>query len=218
MAIIVNHKAFILFDTIVSNDSGSSSDIVAVIGGAVGGVILLLTITVVLCIVIVCMRRCHRERDYKVTYNTTKLNTDVTIDNNPSYDVTKANTLDHSCSTINPGGSDVLITINPSYNVLTKPYSKTSEDDYNSVQPNELVQHSNLEDTIKMDTNLSYEVSTGKDRETAFSTTVKISDTTKQYDYDYVCDGHLLHHNISANTTRDVKGDNNSPNPVDEVD
>ena len=164
------------------------------------------------------MRRCHRERDYQVAYNTTKLNTGVTIDNNPSYDVTKTNTLHHSYSTIKPGGSDVPITINPSYNVPTKPYSKTSEDDYNYVQPNEFVQHSNLEDTIKMDTNPSYEVSTGKDRETAFSTTVKNSDTTKQYDYDYVCDDHLLHHNISANTTRDVKGDNNSPNPVDEVD
>ena len=154
---------------------------------------------------------------HKNAYNATKLNTDVTIDNNPSYDVTKANTLDHSYSTINPGGSDVPITINPSYDVPTKPYSKTSEDDYNYVQPNEFVQHSNLEDTIKMDTNPSYGVSTGKDRETAFSTTVTNSDTTKQYEDYYVCDDHLLHHNTPANTTGDVKGDNSSPNPVDEV-
>ena len=67
-----------------------------------------------------CIRRCHRERRYKVAYNTTKLNTHVTLNNNPSYDVT--NTLDHSYSTINPGGSNVPITINPSYNVPTKPY------------------------------------------------------------------------------------------------
>ena len=174
-------------------------------------------ITVALCIVILCMRRCHRERGNKIASNTTKLNTDVTIDNNPSYDVTKANTLDHSYSTINPGGSDAPITINSSYDVPTKPYSKASEDDYNYVQPNEFVQHSNLEDTIKMDTNPSYGVSTGEDRETAFSTTVTNSDTTKQYDYDYVHDDHLLHHNTPANTTGDVKGDNNSPNPVDEV-
>ena len=107
-------------------------------------------ITVVLCIVIVCVRRCHRKEDNKLTYNTTKLNTDVTIDNNPSYDVTKANTLDHSYSTINPGGSDVPITINPSYDVPTKPYSKTSEDDYNYIQPDELIQHSDLDGYLKI--------------------------------------------------------------------
>ena len=174
-------------------------------------------ITAVLCIVIVCMRRCHRERDYKVAYNTTKLNTDVTINNNPSYDVTKASALDYSYSTIKPQRLDVPITINPSYDVPTKLYSKTSEDDYNYVQPNELVQHSNIEDTIKMDTNPSRGVSTGKDRETAFSTTITNSGTNKQYDYDHVRDDHLLHRNTPANTTGDAKGDNNSPNPVDEV-
>ena len=40
--------------------------------------------------------------------------------------------------TINPGGSDAPITTNPSYNVHTKPYSKTSEDEYNYVQPNDV--------------------------------------------------------------------------------
>ena len=155
------------------------------------------------------MRRCHRERHYKVAYNTTKLNTDVTIDNNPSYDVTKANTLDHSYSTIKPGGSDVPITINPSYNTPTKPYSKTSEDDYNYVQPNEFVQHSNLEDTIKMDTNPSYGVNIQEERAAATgSDTAHQSShdaTTEQYDYAYVQDDHLLHHNTSANTTGDAK-------------
>ena len=40
--------------------------------------------------------------------------------------------------TINPGGSDVPVTTNPSYNVHTKPYSKTSEDEYNYVKPNDV--------------------------------------------------------------------------------
>ena len=56
-----------------------------------GGVILLL-MTVVLCIVILCVRRCHRKGipvDDKVFYNTTKLNTDVPVEYNPSYGVTK---------------------------------------------------------------------------------------------------------------------------------
>ena len=156
------------------------------------------------------MRKCHRKRDNKIAYNIANINTDVTIENNPLYDVIE---LDHSYSTINPGGSDVPITVNPSYNVPTKPYSKTSEDDYNYLQ---LIQHSNLEDTIKMDTNPSHRV-TGKERETAFSTIVTNSDTAKQYNFDYVHDDHLLHHNTLANATGDVKGDNNNPNPVDEV-
>ena len=155
------------------------------------------------------IRRCHRERDYKVTYNTTKLNTDVTIHNNPSYDVTKANTLDHSYSTINPGGSDVPITINPSYDVPTKPYSKTSEDNYNYVQPNVFVQHSELEGVIKMNTNpLSYGVNIQEESAVASSDTAHQSShdaTTEQYDYAYVQDDHLLHHNTSANTTGDAK-------------
>ena len=77
-----------------------------------GGIILLLIITVVLCIVILCMRRCHRKGtfpvDNKVLYNTTNLNENVTIDNNPAYDVTKANTVGSLYSTIKRGDSDVL--------------------------------------------------------------------------------------------------------------
>ena len=126
-------------DVPIPNNSGSSSDSVAIIGGAVGGVILLLMIIVVLCIVILCMRRSHRKKgfeDDKVTYSTSKLNKDVSMDYNPSYDVTKASTVDYSYDdTINP---DVPITTNPSYNVHTKPYSKTSEDEYNYVQPNDV--------------------------------------------------------------------------------
>ena len=112
----------------ISNDSGSSSVGGSIIGGVVGGVILLLMITVVLCIVILCMRRCHRKGtfpgDNQVFYNRTKLNENVIIDDNPAYDVTKANTVGSLYSTIKRGDSDVPITANPSYAVPTKPYSK----------------------------------------------------------------------------------------------
>ena len=214
---------------IALNDSENS----AIIGGSVGGVIvLLLMITAVLCIVIVCVRRSHEKGKFtlndKVLYNTTKLNTNVTIEYNPSYDVAKVNAMDNgstitpgnsdfpitpnpSYSTHNettnkysngqhndPGGSDVPITINPSYNVHTKPYNKASEYDYDYVQPNELVQHSDLEDTIKMDTNPSYGVS-----------------TEKQHDYDYVSDDHhLLHHNTATNINGDMNEDNIQIHPI----
>ena len=172
-------------------------------------------ITVVLCIVILCMRRCHRKGtfpvDNKVFYNTTKLNENVTIENNPAYDVAKANTVGSLYSTIKPGDSDVPITTNPSYSVPTKPYNKTSEDEYNHVQLN---QHSDLEDTIKMDANPSYGVTTGGDRATAFSAHSDTKATTKQYDYDYVCDDRLLHHITAANTAGDVKKD--IPTSVDQ--
>ena len=70
-----------------------------------------------------------------------------------------------------------------------------------------LNQHPDLEDTIKMDTNPSYGVTTG-DRATAFSAhSADTKTTSKQYDYDYVCDDCLLHHNTAANTTGDVKKD-----------
>ena len=159
-----------------------------------GGVILLLMITVVLCIVIPCVRRHHRKGTFpnKVFYNTAKLNDNVAIENNPAYDVTKANTVDSSYSLIKPEDSDVPITANPSYAVLN-----TSKDEYNYVQPN---QYSGLEDSIKMDTNPSYGVTTG-DIATAFSAhSADTKATTKQYDYDYVCYDRLLHHNMAVNT------------------
>ena len=72
------------------------------------------------------MRRCHRKgtvpMDNQVFYNRTKLNENVTIDNNPAYDVTKANTVGSLYSTIKPGDLDVPITANPSYAVPTKRY------------------------------------------------------------------------------------------------
>ena len=191
----------------ILDDSGSSSDIIPIIGGAVGGVILLLMITVVLCIVILCMRRCHRKGtfpvDNKVLYNTTNLNENVTIDNNPAYDVTKANAVGSLYSTIKRGDSDVPITANPSYNVPTNPYSEAAiEDEYS-----QLNQHSNLEDIIKMDTNPSYRVTTGGDRATGSSAHSDTKATTKQYDYDYVCEDRLLQLNTTASTTGEAKRD-----------
>ena len=50
-----------------------------------GGVILLLMIIVVLCIVILCTRRSQSEKI--VSYSKTRLNTNVTIDNNQSYTI-----------------------------------------------------------------------------------------------------------------------------------
>ena len=144
----------------VPDNSNNSSVSVAIIGGTVGGAILLLMIIVVLCIVILCMRRSHRKKGSHVIDNTTKLNTNVTIDHNPSYDVTidhnpsygvtKANTVDYLYDTINPRDSDLPMATNPSYNVHTKSYSKTSEDDYNYVQPNEPTQHSEVDGYIKI--------------------------------------------------------------------
>ena len=156
----------------VPNNSNNSSESGAIMGGVVGGVILLLMIILVLCIVMLCMRRSHRKKGSHIVDNITKLNTnvtidhnpsydvtidhnrsyDVTIDRNPSYDVTKANTvqMEYLYNTVNPGGSDVPITTNPCYNVHTKPYSKTSEDDYNYVQPNEPTQHSDVDGYIKI--------------------------------------------------------------------
>ena len=170
----------ILGDVATSNNSGSSSNVITIVGGVIGGFILLLMITVVLCIVILCMRN---------------------TENNPSCD-TKANTVDSLFIT---GGLDVPITANPSYAVLTKSYVKTSEDEYNYVQPNKFNQHSDLDGSIKMDTNPSYE--SGEDRATAFSTTSDTKAhhsshdaTTKQYDHDDC----LLHQNTAAGTTGDA--------------
>ena len=168
-----------------------------------GGVILLLMITVVLCIVILCMRRHCRKGtfpvDNQVFYNTTKLNENVIIDNNPAYDVTKANTVGSLYSTIKRGDSDVPITANPSYAVPTKPYSKAaSEGDYL-----QLNQHSSLEDTIKMDTNPSYGVTTAGGVSACSDTKAM----TKQCDYDYVCEDRLLHQIAAASTTGEAKRD-----------
>ena len=136
---------------------GSSSNNNIIIGGSMGAVILLLMIIIALCTVMLFMR-CNKEgaslAEDKVFNNTTNLNTNVTIINNPSYEVTKAN-----APYKKPGESNAAITINPSYSVPAKPYSKTSEDEYNYVQPSELNQHSGLEGIIKINVNPSYGVS-----------------------------------------------------------
>ena len=125
----------------VPNNSNNSSDSGAIIGGVVGGVILLLMIIALLYIVILCMKRSHKKKGSHVIDNVTTLNTNVTIDHNPSFDVTKANTVhtEHLYDTINPRDSDLLMTTNSrsSYNVHTKPYSKTIKDEYNYVQPHD---------------------------------------------------------------------------------
>ena len=194
----------------MSDNSGSSSDSSAIIGGAVGGVILLMMIIIVLCIVILCMRRSHRKKGLHVAKNTIIFNTDVTMDDNPSYDVTKVDTLYHSYDTINPGDSNVPITTNPSYNVHTKPYSKTSEDDYNYVQP-KLIPDQHSEGTSKMDTNPSYGVNVKENRAKNFNNVILDTKahqsshdaTNKQYDYAYVHDDHLLHYSKPSNATDD---------------
>ena len=206
-----NNNNHVSLDTLVmSSYNGSSSDSVVIFGGAVGGAILLLMIIVALCIVILCMRKSQGKKGSHVVDKPTKLNTDVTIENNPSYDVTKGNTADHLCDTINPGNSDVPITTSPLY---IKPSSKTSEEEYNyrgCVQPNnsKLSGQSDLQGAINMETNPSYEVNTRENRVTAFNATsgTKVSQsshdaTTKQYDYAYVHDDHLSYHSKPSTAT-----------------
>ena len=212
--VVITFTSLVLPTSDATTVTPTSSDSSAIIGGAVGGVILLLMITVVLCIVILCVRRCHRKGHNKLSYNFTELkHKDVAIYRDPSYDVTKANTVDSSYSLIKPGDSDVPITTNPSYNVPTKPYSKTGEDEYNYVQPNEFNQHSDSDESIKIITNPSYiGVVSEEDRATIFNATSdakahypSYNATTKEYDYAYAHDSHLLHHNTVPSTTGDTK-------------
>ena len=189
----------------MSNNSGSSSDNFAIIGGVVGGVVggvILLIIIVVLCIV--CIRRSHRKDTFPVNTSTVAMENTVIID-------------DHIYNSIDSHVS-AAITTTSSYDVPNnKPYSTTSGDERNFVQPNEVIQQSYGEEN-KRDTNPSYRVDTGGDRVlTVFSTTsdtkshqqTSHDDTTKEYDYVYARDhgGHLLHHNTAANTTGDTKKD-----------
>ena len=182
---------------VVSDDNhGNNNDLAAVIGGVVGGFALLLMIIVVLCIVVLCMRRCHRMEDKNVSCNTVQLNTDATIENNPSYDVTQA---------IEPRDSDVPFTANPSCSVSTRPYSKTSEDIYNYIQPDEFTQHLDLDGYLQMDTNTSYGVSIVKENSTALGATSDPKTyqssndaTAKEYDYANASNDQVLHY--SSNT------------------
>ena len=133
----------------MSNSSSCSTDRRAIAGGTIGGVIVLLVIiTVVLCIVILCLKRSYRNAtssvDNQVSYSGTNVNTDVTIEHNPSYDVIKMDN-----STVKSGDFNVSVNANPSCSTPTKPYS---EDEYNFTQ---YVHHSDLREMIKMDINLT---------------------------------------------------------------
>lgn len=146
------------------------------------------------------MIRCHKKEGKKVSCNIAQLNTDVSIENNPSYDF---NSVRHLV---------VPITANPSYSDPTRPYSKTSEDTYNYVQPNEFAQNLGLDTPTEMETNPSYEVRIGKEKSTALSTT---SDTrtyqsshdaaAMEYDDIYASSDNVLHH--TSNIT-EAKQDN----------
>ena len=199
------YYACVILDN-TSNGNDSNSDLAALIAGAVGGFILLLMIIVVfLCIVILCMIKLHRKESKEVPCNAAQLNTDVTMENNPSYDVTQVN------SVTNPIHLDIPITANPSYSVPTRPYSKISEDTYNYVPPNEFIQHPGLDRPVEMETNPSYEVCIGKEKSTALSTTSDTRTyqshdaTAMEYDDVYVSSDHVLHH--TSNVT-DGKKDN----------
>ena len=151
------------------------------------------------------MIKLHRKEGKKVPCNAAQLNTDVTIENNPSYDVTQVN------SVTNPIHLVVPITANPSYSDPTRPYNKTSEDTYIYMQPNEFTQHSGLDRPIEMETNPSYGVCIGKEKSTALGTshtrTYQSSRdaTAMEYDDVYASNDHVLHH--TSNTT-DGKKDN----------
>ena len=82
---LMYHYVCVYINIDVSNkDHNNSSDGCVIISGVAGGIILfLLMIIVVLCIVILCMRRSRRKKGSNVVDNTTKLNTNVTIDHNP---------------------------------------------------------------------------------------------------------------------------------------
>ena len=90
-------------------------------------------IIVVLCVVILCMRRSHRKRDKKVLYNISKPNTNIAINNNPSCNVIKVNTVDHEYSTIKPEGS--YVSLLPPHDATTNQY------DYPYFEDNVLILH-----------------------------------------------------------------------------
>ena len=198
---------YVLLDD-VPISSGSSSNTSAIIGGAVGGAILLLIIIVLMCIVILCMRRSHRKAlTFPLDNKVHSKNANISMEKNPTCDVTTVNTMEHLYNTIKPGDSGIPITANPSYGVPTKP-SKASECKSDYVQPNECNEYLDLEDNIKMDTNPSYGVTTG-DRTTASKPKAHQSShnaATKDYDYAYVHDDRLLHHNKTiTDSNKDCK-------------
>ena len=162
------------------DDQISSNNDTVIIGGTAGGLILLLTIVIIICVMILCMRRSRKGSltlNDKVLYSKAKLSTDVTLQDNPSYAVNKAAIVDDNA------GLNFPLTANPSYNICTKAYFKTNENGYE--QANQHIQHLGFNDTIKMETNPSYGVSTREDSGTNFSA------ASDPNDYDYVTDDHF---------------------------
>ena len=126
-----------------SSSDNSSADNSAIIGGSVGAVMLLLMTIIVLCIVILCFRRSNKTEssnvDDGIFRNTARLN---------SY-VTENETMDYLNNTSN---KDSKVTI-PSYAIPMMPCSKTSENEYDTIQANDLTQHADLEKFVRMDNN-----------------------------------------------------------------
>ena len=119
-----------------SSSDNSSADNSAIIGGSVGAVMLLLMTIIVLCIVILCFRRSNK---------TESSNVDARLN---SY-VTENETMDYLNNTSN---KDSKVTI-PSYAIPMMPCSKTSENEYDTIQANDLTQHADLEKFVRMDNN-----------------------------------------------------------------
>ena len=152
---------------------------------------LLIMIIVVFCILILYTRRSLKKEAFHVYDEIpTKLNANVT---NKSHSVAKEEATKYSTNS-----------------VPTMPYNKTTEDKYNNIQLNECIQHSELKETVEMDTNLLYGVSI-EDGAVAFNTKVTDSDIrahqlSQQHDYDYVHDeSGELHHNTTTATSGDVE-------------
>ena len=210
-------------DDIQSSNDDSSMDSSVIIGGTMGGAILLLLMIIVLmCIAIMCMMRRYYNRkgasstDDRAFNNSTKLNTNVTFENNPSYDIIKANTMNYYDAIIPAGDSDVPITTNPTY-VPSKPYSTMSGDECNYVQPNGTNHDQHLGDTSKMGINPLHGVATGEDRTMSLNTLdlkshhPSCDDATKECDdFANAHDDCLSHHKRLAITTDDACSDSPS--------
>ena len=150
----------------------------------------------------------------KASFSTTKLH-----NNNASEHDTSYNIIEVTSSTIKRGDlADVSFTVNPSYGIPVKPYyrSKPSEDEYSYVQPDEFNQHSDLDGSIKMQSNPSYGVCIIGDGlnnsviiEACQSLHVEDDATVTEYDYAYAHNNHLLCQTTeeNSNSLKSVAGD-----------
>ena len=137
----------LLADVPMSSNSGSISDNDAIIGGAVGGAVggvtLLLMIIAVLCVMILSMRRSRgtatNHVNDKVSNN--KFNLSNSIVSNNMDNVTEANTMDTSYSTVKP----------------EKCSSRETSNQSNYAQPNHFNdQQSELDETIRVANDPAY--------------------------------------------------------------